>query len=84
VNLLFSSPHCLLDPASGAALSTRDLLELLGSQCGTRNAECGTEMRPWPRFMPNIMSTGLAQLDQFFFHPLDVVALRGRRSSPGS
>jgi len=28
VNLLFSSPHCLLDPASGAALSTRDLLEL--------------------------------------------------------
>ncbi len=27
--LLFASYHCYFDPSSGAALSTRDLLELL-------------------------------------------------------
>ena len=29
--LLFASTHCYLDPSSGAALATRELLELL--QC---------------------------------------------------
>jgi hypothetical protein len=28
--LLFASYHCYVDPSSGAALATRDLLELLG------------------------------------------------------
>jgi hypothetical protein len=36
MRLLFSSIHCYLDPSSGAALCTRELLELLaarGSDC---------------------------------------------------
>ncbi|QEH32073.1 GDP-mannose-dependent alpha-(1-2)-phosphatidylinositol mannosyltransferase [Aquisphaera giovannonii] len=36
MRLLFSSIHCLLDPSSGAAIATRELLELLAS----RGAEC--------------------------------------------
>ncbi|WP_165236141.1 glycosyltransferase, partial [Aquisphaera insulae] len=36
MRLLFSSTHCLLDPSSGAAIATRELLELLSS----RGAEC--------------------------------------------
>ncbi|WP_165225545.1 hypothetical protein [Aquisphaera insulae] len=36
MRLLFSSIHCLLDPSSGAAIATRELVELLsgrGSEC---------------------------------------------------
>ena len=36
MRLLFSSIHCYLDPSSGAALCTRELLEMLaarGSDC---------------------------------------------------
>ncbi|WP_165231482.1 hypothetical protein [Aquisphaera insulae] len=36
MRLLFSSIHCLLDPSSGAAIATRELLELLSG----RGAEC--------------------------------------------
>ena len=32
MRLLFSSIHCYLDPASGAALCTRELLELLAGR----------------------------------------------------
>jgi hypothetical protein len=32
MRLLFSSIHCYLDPASGAALCTRELLELLAAR----------------------------------------------------
>ncbi len=36
MRLLFSSIHCYLDPSSGAALSTRELLELLAAQADCR------------------------------------------------
>jgi hypothetical protein len=36
MRLLFSSIHCYLDPSSGAALCTRELLELLA----TRGIDC--------------------------------------------
>jgi hypothetical protein len=36
MRLLFSSIHCYLDPSSGAALCTRELLELLAG----RGADC--------------------------------------------
>ncbi len=36
MRLLFSSIHCHLDPSSGAALCTRQLLELLAA----RGADC--------------------------------------------
>src|SRR5262245_28940443 len=42
LRLLFSSPHSYLDSSSGAALSTRELLEMLTArdwQCGVH---CGT------------------------------------------
>ena len=32
MRLLFSSIHCYLDPSSGAALCTRELLELLAAR----------------------------------------------------
>ena len=37
MRLLLSSVHCYLDPSSGAALCTRELLELLAS----RGMDCG-------------------------------------------
>lgn len=39
--LLFASTHCLLDPSSGAALATRDLLELLAARGVECRAVCG-------------------------------------------
>lgn len=39
--LLFASTHCLLDPSSGAALATRDLLELLAARGVDCRAVCG-------------------------------------------
>ena len=36
MRLLFASIHCYLDPSSGAALCTRELLELLAG----RGADC--------------------------------------------
>jgi hypothetical protein len=32
MKLLFASIHCFLDPSSGAALATRELLELLAAR----------------------------------------------------
>lgn len=42
--LLFSSYHCYLDPSSGAALSTRDLLELLTSRSWDCPVFCGSRL----------------------------------------
>ena len=39
--LLFASTHCLLDPSSGAALATRDLLEGLAARGVDCRAVCG-------------------------------------------
>ena len=38
MRLLFSSIHCYLDPSSGAALCTRELLELLAARDGLPGA----------------------------------------------
>src|SRR5271166_1046722 len=40
MSLLFSSIHCYLDPASGAALCTRELLELLAA----RGKDCVSDL----------------------------------------
>ena len=37
--LLFASIHSYLDPASGAALATRELLELLAARVGLPGAD---------------------------------------------
>ena len=42
--LLFGSYHCYLDPSSGAAIATRDLLELLGSREWNARAFCGANV----------------------------------------
>ena len=46
MHLLFSSIHCYLDPSSGAALCTRELLELLAARDGLPGAH-GRDF--WPR-----------------------------------
>ena len=46
--LLFASIHSYLDPSSGAALATRELLELLARAAGTAGrslAACSTTSR---------------------------------------
>src|SRR5262249_54029344 len=47
--LLFCSSHCYLDPSSGAALSTRDLLELLTRLELRRLLRAATRLRRRPR-----------------------------------
>src|SRR4051812_9480840 len=42
--ILFASYHCYFDPSSGAALSTRDLLELLASRGWPGRAFCGPHL----------------------------------------
>jgi glycosyltransferase involved in cell wall biosynthesis len=42
--VLFCSYHCILDPSSGAALSTRDLLELLTAHGWVCGALCGPQL----------------------------------------
>ena len=44
LRVLFSSYHCYLDPSSGAALATRDLLELLASRGWPCRAFCGPHL----------------------------------------
>ena len=39
--VLFASTHCLVDPSSGAALATRDILELLAARGVDCRALCG-------------------------------------------
>ena len=42
--LLFASYHCFLDPSSGAAIATRDLLELLHTQGWSSRVLCGPQL----------------------------------------
>jgi glycosyltransferase involved in cell wall biosynthesis len=42
--LLFASYHCYFDPSSGAALSTRDLLELLAGRGWACRVFCGPQL----------------------------------------
>jgi glycosyltransferase involved in cell wall biosynthesis len=44
LRLLFSSYHCYFDPSSGAALSTRDLLELLTRRGWSCRVFCGPHL----------------------------------------
>jgi glycosyltransferase involved in cell wall biosynthesis len=44
LRLLFCSYHCCLDPSSGAALATRDLLELLAQRGWACGALCGPDV----------------------------------------
>lgn len=49
--ILFTSPHCYFDPASGAALATRDLFDALserGWQCGVFCGSVQDFERPVP------------------------------------
>jgi len=52
--LLFASYHCLLDPASGAAVEVRELLEALAVRnvpvlafCGARLDRLGVRIASW-------------------------------------
>ncbi len=46
--VLFASYHCYLDPASGAALSTRDMLEMLAARGWPVRVFCGPKLDGGP------------------------------------